>query len=126
MTTRRPNPKVIHFTIDGRHGILGARHIAEALHIPYEPMSPADFREKELPPDAPYRCGVALTYFHSSIWCDERSYIGGIISDIEGFYFDPHHLIMTSLLHFEEKAHTKKLQRAMLFHYFFLCCFVRY
>ncbi|RVW81770.1 hypothetical protein CK203_049507 [Vitis vinifera] len=32
----RPNPNVIHFTIDGHHGILGARHIAEALHIPYE------------------------------------------------------------------------------------------
>ncbi|WJZ97359.1 hypothetical protein VitviT2T_015968 [Vitis vinifera] len=26
---------LIYFTIDGRRGILGARHIAEALHIPY-------------------------------------------------------------------------------------------
>ncbi|RVW23239.1 Retrovirus-related Pol polyprotein from transposon 17.6 [Vitis vinifera] len=31
------DPTLIHFTIDGRHGILGARHIAEALQIPYEP-----------------------------------------------------------------------------------------
>ncbi|KAL6312935.1 hypothetical protein AAG906_041233 [Vitis piasezkii] len=39
MTTHHvQNPNVIHFTIDGRHGILGARHIAEALHIPYEPI----------------------------------------------------------------------------------------
>ena len=46
MTTRRvQNPNVIHFTIDGRYGILGAIHIAKALHIPYEPVSPADFRE---------------------------------------------------------------------------------
>ena len=30
------DPTVIHFTIDERHGILGARNIAEALHIPYE------------------------------------------------------------------------------------------
>nr|CAN81078.1 hypothetical protein VITISV_028019 [Vitis vinifera] len=46
MTTRHVrNPNVIYFTIDGRHGILGARHIVEALHIPYEPLSPADFRE---------------------------------------------------------------------------------
>ena len=46
MTTHRiRNPNVIHFTNDGRHGILGARHIAEALHIPYEPVSLADFRE---------------------------------------------------------------------------------
>ncbi|RVW59381.1 hypothetical protein CK203_103222 [Vitis vinifera] len=46
MTTHRMrNPNVIHFTIDRRHGILGARHIAEALHIPYEPVSPTDFKE---------------------------------------------------------------------------------
>ena len=46
MTTRRVrDPTVIHFTIDGHHGILGARHIAEALHIPYEPVSPTDFKE---------------------------------------------------------------------------------
>ena len=36
---------VIHFTIDGHHGILGARRIAEALRIPYEPVRPADYRE---------------------------------------------------------------------------------
>ena len=46
MTTRHVrDPTVIHFTIDGRHGILGARHIAEVQHIPYEPMSPIDYRE---------------------------------------------------------------------------------
>ena len=46
MTTHRVwNPAVIHFTIDGRRGILGARHITEALNIPYEPMSPIDYRE---------------------------------------------------------------------------------
>ena len=46
MTTRCVrNPNVIHFIIDGRHGILGARHIVEALHIAYEPVSPANFRE---------------------------------------------------------------------------------
>ena len=30
----------------------------------------------------------------------------------EGFYFEPHHLIMAALLHFEEKVHKKQLQRA--------------
>ena len=45
MTTNQVrDPIAIHFTIDGRHGILGARHIAEALHIPYEPARPEDFR----------------------------------------------------------------------------------
>ena len=45
MTTKQVrNPTLIHFTIDGRHGILGARHIAEALQIPYEPSHFDDFR----------------------------------------------------------------------------------
>ncbi|RVW61107.1 hypothetical protein CK203_045872 [Vitis vinifera] len=30
---------------DGRQGAIGARHIAEALRIPYEPVIQADFRE---------------------------------------------------------------------------------
>ncbi|RVW72544.1 hypothetical protein CK203_061236 [Vitis vinifera] len=39
MTTRGlRNPTLIQFTIDGRQGAIGARHIAEALHIPYEPV----------------------------------------------------------------------------------------
>ncbi|RVW25248.1 Transposon Tf2-11 polyprotein [Vitis vinifera] len=45
MTTHHVrDPTVIHFTIDRRHGILGARHIAEALLIPYEPTRPEDYR----------------------------------------------------------------------------------
>ncbi|RVW92542.1 hypothetical protein CK203_039459 [Vitis vinifera] len=37
MTTRGlRNPTLIQFTIDGRQGAIGARHIAEALRIPYE------------------------------------------------------------------------------------------
>ena len=39
MTTRGlRNPTLIQFTIDGRQGAIGARHIAEALRIPYEPV----------------------------------------------------------------------------------------
>ena len=38
------DPTIIHFTIDRRHGILGAKHIAEALRIPYEPARPEDYR----------------------------------------------------------------------------------
>ncbi|RVW94307.1 hypothetical protein CK203_037927 [Vitis vinifera] len=45
MTTHQVrDPTVIHFTIDGRHGILGARHIAEGLRIPYKPARPEDYR----------------------------------------------------------------------------------
>ena len=45
MTTHHVrDPTMIHFTIDGRHGILGARHIVEVLCIPYEPACPKDYR----------------------------------------------------------------------------------
>ena len=45
MTTRGvPVPASILFTIDGRQGILGARQIAEAFHIPYAPADPAAFK----------------------------------------------------------------------------------
>ncbi|RVW81707.1 hypothetical protein CK203_044514 [Vitis vinifera] len=51
MTTNQVrDPTLIHFTIDGRHGILGARHIAEALHFPYEPARLEDYRVWTNPP----------------------------------------------------------------------------
>ena len=44
MTTHGvPSPTTIHFTIDGRHGILEARGIVEALQIPFEPVDPFVF-----------------------------------------------------------------------------------
>ena len=45
MTTRGVlSHTAIHFSIDGRHGVLEARHIAEALQIPFEPEDPSAFR----------------------------------------------------------------------------------
>ncbi|RVW95901.1 hypothetical protein CK203_025679 [Vitis vinifera] len=42
MTTHGvPSPTSIHFTIDGRHGILEARDIAEALQIPFKLVDPS-------------------------------------------------------------------------------------
>ena len=36
MTTQgTQSPIAIHFSIDGRQGILEAKHIAKALHIPF-------------------------------------------------------------------------------------------
>ena len=35
------SPTMIHFSIDGRPGVLEIRHIAEALQIPYEPEDPS-------------------------------------------------------------------------------------
>ncbi|RVW21572.1 hypothetical protein CK203_115640 [Vitis vinifera] len=46
MTTQGSrSPTIIHFSIDGRQGILEAKHIAEALHIPYKPVDPTHFQE---------------------------------------------------------------------------------
>ena len=42
MTTHGvPSPIAIHFSIDGRHGVLEARHIAEALQILFELVDPS-------------------------------------------------------------------------------------
>ncbi|RVW87078.1 hypothetical protein CK203_048388 [Vitis vinifera] len=120
-------------------GAIGARHIAEALRIPYEPVIQADFREwssfsqsdmvrilsrgtstasvltrRELPSgmlliDVLLRANI----FPLQHKVQRRGAILEALFRIsEGYYFGPHHLIMTSLLHFEEKVHQKKLQRA--------------
>ncbi|RVW68917.1 hypothetical protein CK203_064287 [Vitis vinifera] len=96
-----------HFTIDGRHGILGARHIAEALRIPYEPARPEDYRVWTHPSQsdivhillegihtpvsveegAPsqhvlYRCTPRHNIFPLQHWVQERSFARGIVQDI--------------------------------------------
>ena len=140
MTTHQvQDPTVIHFTIDGRHGILGARHIVEALHIPYEPARLEDFRvwthpaqsdivhilsrgassrhyllRKELPPsmffiDALLRHNI----FPLQHWVQRKGVLLKALFRIsEGYFFGPHHLIMAALLYFKEKVHQKKLLRA--------------
>ena len=140
MTTNQVrDPTLIHFTIDGRHGILGARHIAEALQIPYEPSHFDDFRvwtsptelemvhilsrgastrphllRGELPPimfliDAFLRHNL----YPLQHWTQRRGVLLEALFKIsEGYFFGPHHLIMAALLYFEEKVHKKKLQRA--------------
>ncbi|RVW77432.1 hypothetical protein CK203_048045 [Vitis vinifera] len=128
-----------HFIIDGRHGILGARHIAEALQIPFEPTQFDNFKawtnptelemvstlsrgaanrshllRGELPPvmfliDAFLRHNI----YPLQHWTQRRGVLlEALYKMSEGFFFGPHHLIMAALLYFEEKVHKKKLQRA--------------
>ena len=140
MTTHQVrDPTVLHFTIDGRHGILGARHIAEALRIPYEPTRPEDYRvwthpsqsdivhilsrgassrqymlRKELPPSM-FFIDALLHHniFPLQHWMQRRGVLLEALFRIsEGFFFGPHHLIMATILYFEEKVHRKKLLRA--------------
>ncbi|KAL6331900.1 hypothetical protein AAG906_020248 [Vitis piasezkii] len=97
MTTNQVrDPTHIHFTINGRHGILGAHHIAEALHIPYEPTRLKDYR----------------VWTNPSQLEMERSSLEALFRISEGYFFGPHHLTMAALLYFEEKVHRKKLLRA--------------
>ena len=140
MTTHRiRDPTVIHFTIDRRHGILGARHIVEALRIPYEPVRPADYREWAHPSQSDMVCilskGTSKRSFllrkellpsmflldallrHNIFPLQHMVQRRGAILEalfriLEGFYFGPHHLIMTAPIYFEEKVHRKKLLRA--------------
>ncbi|RVW83480.1 Retrovirus-related Pol polyprotein from transposon 17.6 [Vitis vinifera] len=102
MTTKEVrNPTLIHFIIDGRHGILGARHIAEALQIPFEPTQFDNFRAWANPTELEMH------------WTQRRGVLlEALYKMSEGFFFGPHHLIMAALLYFEEKVHRKKLQRA--------------
>ncbi|KAJ9689152.1 hypothetical protein PVL29_014686 [Vitis rotundifolia] len=140
MTTQgAQSPTAIRFSIDGCYGILEAKHIAEALHIPFQLEDPVQFRQwspisqrdmvrilsrgtsrdsslrrKEFPSrmlliDVLLRTNI-FSFQHS---VHRRGPILDVLFKIsEGFYFGPHHLIMATLLYFEEKVHRKKLQRA--------------
>ncbi|RVW63002.1 hypothetical protein CK203_059280 [Vitis vinifera] len=92
------SPTTIHFTIDGRHGIVEARHIVEALQIPFKPVDPSAFRQWS---------PVSQRDMHSVQ--RQEAILDALFRISEGFYFGPHHLIMASLIHFEEKVHRKKL-----------------
>ncbi|RVW33449.1 hypothetical protein CK203_098858 [Vitis vinifera] len=139
-----PESYAIHFTINGRHGILEARHIGEALQIPFELEDPSVFCQW-----SQYLRGT-WSVFYPGGHLHIRSFYGGastwillvdvvLLSNLfpfqhsihrrgaildalfrisEGFYFGPHHLIMVSLIHFEEKVHRKKLQGRTPFHYY--------
>ena len=137
MTTRGVrSPTAIDFSIDGRLGVLEARHIAKALQIPYEPEDPSIFRQwspvsqrdmvhilsrgtstdsiilrNELPP----RMLLVDVVLRSNLFPLQHSVqrrwsiLDALFRISEGFYFGPHQLIIASLIHFEEKVHRKKL-----------------
>ena len=127
----------------GLSGILEARHIAEALHIPYEPADPTDFREwsrmsqwdmvrilsrgtssdsyiirKEL------SSGMLLV--DVMLWSNIFSLQhlvqrrGAILEALfrisEGLYFGPHHLIMVALLHLRRRCIGKGYNEQTTFH----------
>ncbi|RVW81862.1 hypothetical protein CK203_050833 [Vitis vinifera] len=119
------DPTVIHFTIDGCHGILGARHIVNALHIPYEPVRLEDYRVWTHLSQSDIVHIMSRGASAHYIGVQRRGVLLKALFRIsKGLFFGPHHLIIAALLYFEEKVHRKKLLRVMLFHFSSPDCYI--
>ncbi|RVW58415.1 hypothetical protein CK203_109018 [Vitis vinifera] len=114
------DPTFIHFTIDGRHGILGARHIAEALHILYEPEGASTQHVSS---------GCAPTLQHISTSGDgakEMSYTRGLVQDIRGFLIWPSSFDYDrSIFTLKRRSTGRSYREQMPFHCLSLGCSVQ-
>ncbi|RVW16001.1 hypothetical protein CK203_101957 [Vitis vinifera] len=102
MTTRGiPRPTSIHFTIDGRH--VSPRDMVCILSK--GTSTDSILLRNELPPGMLLVDVVLCTNLFPLQHSVQRR--GAILNALfcisEGFYFGPHHLIMASFIHFEEK-----------------------
>ena len=137
MTSRHEaNPIAMHFTIDGRSGILRASDITAALHLPVVLANAAGYRQwphsstremvRLLSMDAtggsillrrhlPQRMLLIDHVLRSNMFplhhiVQRRGAILEVLYRIsEGYWFSPVELIMTSLLHFEDRVHHRSL-----------------
>ena len=143
MTSRGvPSPLEIRFSIDGRPGVLRAADITAALGLPVVLANSTDYRRWPQPSQREMvRCLALDTTAGPILFRRQLSpqmllvdhvlqtslfplkhYVqrrGAILEALyrifEGFWFSPSGLVMTSLLHFEEKVHRKGLARAEAF-----------
>ena len=139
MTSRREvNPTALHFSIDGRPGILRASDIIAALHLPVVLANAAGYRQwphpstremvRLLSMDAtgglilfrrhlPQRMFLIDHVLRSNMFplqhiVKRRGAILEVLYRIsEGYWFNPAELIMTSLFHFEDRVHRRSLPR---------------
>ena len=137
MTSRGvPSPLELRFSIDGRPGVLCAAYIAAALGLPAALPNSTGYRawpqpsqremvrglardtiagpmlfRKQLPPQMLLVGHLFRTsLFPLQHYVQRRGAIPEALYSIsEGFWFSPSELVMTSLLHFEEKVHHKGL-----------------
>ena len=140
MTSRGvPSALELQFSIDGRPGVLRVADITTALGLPAALANSAGYRAWPQPSQREMvRCLARDTtagpiLFHRQLppqmllvdhllWTSLfplQHYVqrrGAILEALyrisEGFWFSPSELVMTSLLHFEEKVHRKGLARA--------------
>ena len=140
MTSRgMPSPLELRFTIDDRPGVLRAADISAALGLPAELANFGGYRDwpqpsqremvlylardtmagpvlfhRQLPPQMLLVDHLLQTsLFPLQRYVQRRGAILEALYRIsEGFWFNPSALVMTALLHFEDKVHRKGLARA--------------
>ena len=137
MTSRgAPSPLVLRFTIDDRPGMLRAADISAALGLQIRQTNSGDYRDwphslqremvrilarettagpvlfrKHLPPQM-----LLIDHLFRTSLFPLQHYVqrrGAILEALyrisEGYWFSPSELVMTSLMHFEDKVHRKGL-----------------
>ena len=140
MTSRGvPSPLELRFSIDGRQGVLRAADYSATLGLPAELANSGGYRDwpqpsqremvrclardttagpvlfrRQLPPQMLLVDHLLRTsLFPLQHYVQRRGAILEALYRIsEGFWFSPSELVMTSLLHFEDKVHRKGLARA--------------
>ena len=140
MTSRGAGgPCELQFSIDDRRGVLRAADISAALGLRIPPANAEGYRDWAHPPhqemvralardttagpvfyrrQLPPQMLLIDHLFRTSLFSLQH-YVqrrGAILEALyrisEGYWFSPSELVMTSLLHFEEKVHRKDLVRA--------------
>ena len=137
MTSRGvPSPLELRFSIDDRPGVLGLTDISAALGMPPKQANSGGYRDwpqptqremvrclardttvgpilfkRQLPPQMLLIDHLLRTrLFPLQHYVQRRGAILEALYRIsEGFWFSPSELVMTSLLHFEDKVHRKGL-----------------
>ena len=140
MTSRGvPSPLELRFTIDDRLGVLRAADISAALGLPVELTNSGGYRDWSQPSQREMvhclardtTAGLVLfrrllpplmllvdhllrtSLFPLQYYVQRRGAILEALYRIsEGFWFSPSELVMTALLHFEDKVHRKGLAQA--------------
>ena len=134
-----PSPLELRFSIDDRPGVLRATDISNALGLPPEQANFGGYRDwpqptqremvrclardttagpilfrRQLPPQM-----LLVDHLLRTSLFPLQQYVqrrGAILEALywilEGFWFSPSELVMTALLHFEDKVHRKGLARA--------------
>ena len=140
MTSRREaNPTALHFSIEGRPGILRASDITSALHLPVVLANAAGYRQWPHPSTREMVRLLSMGATNGSVLyrrhlpqhmllidhilrsnmfplqhiVQRREAILEVLYRIsEGYWFSPTELFMTSLFHFEDRVHHRSLPSA--------------